>query len=81
MSIEIRRPTLLVALGIFSILIISISIAIPALALKRYFNCTTRAANRDGDLSEDEVNTCYYKVFVGARKYYANESSPLSLSN
>jgi hypothetical protein len=81
MSIEIHRPTLLVALGIFSILIISLSIAVPVLALKRYFNCTTRAANRDGELSEDEVNNCYYKVFVGARKYYANESSPISLSN
>ncbi|HEY7081617.1 MAG TPA: hypothetical protein VH500_18140 [Nitrososphaeraceae archaeon] len=60
----------------FSILTISISIAVPALALKHYINCLIRAANRDGELSEDEVNSCYYMVLVGARKDYANESSP-----
>jgi hypothetical protein len=78
MSIQIQKPTLLVVLGVFSILTISISIAVPALALKRYFNSTTRAANKDGELSEDEVNTCNYMILAGATKYYVNESSPLS---
>ncbi len=57
-----------------------VSIAVPALALKNYFNCTTKAANKNGKLSAEDINTCYYKVFVGARKYYANQSNTLSLS-
>ena len=81
MSIGIRRSTLLVALGVFAIFVLAVSIAVPALALKNYFNCTTKAANKNGKLSADDVNTCYYKVFVGARKYYANESRMLSLSS
>jgi hypothetical protein len=80
MSTEIRKSTLLIALSIFAILMVALSIAVPALALKNYFNCTTKAANKNGKLSEDDVNTCYYKVFVGARKYYVNESRSLSLS-
>jgi hypothetical protein len=44
----------------------------------KYFNCTTRAANKHGDLTLDDVNECYYKIFVGARKYYMNETSVLN---
>ena len=70
----------MVALGIFAIFMVAVSIAVPALALKNYFNCTTKAANKNGKLSADDVDTCYYKVFVGVRKYYVNESRTLSLS-
>ncbi len=58
----------MVALGIFAIFMVAVSIAVPALALKNYFNCTTKAANKNGKLSADDVNTCYYKVFVGAEE-------------
>ena len=57
-----------------------VSIAVPALTLKNYFNCTTKAANKNGKLSADDVDTCYYKVFVGSRKYYVNESRTLLVS-
>jgi hypothetical protein len=80
MHFEIQKSTLFITLGIFAILMLAVSIAVPALALKNYFNCTTKAANKNGKLSAEDINTCYYKVFVGARKYYANESKTLSFS-
>jgi hypothetical protein len=80
MHLEIQRSTIVIILGVFAILMVAVSIAVPALALKNYFNCTTKAANKNGKLSAEDINTCYYKVFVGARKYYSNESKTLSLS-
>jgi hypothetical protein len=80
MHLEIQRSTLIITLGIFAILMVAVSVAVPALALKNYFNCTTKEANKSGRLSAEDINTCYYKVFVGARKYYANESRTPSLS-
>ena len=80
MHFEIHKSTLFITLGIFAILMVVVSIAVPALALKNYFNCTTKAANKNGKLSAEDINTCYYKVFVGARKYYANQSKTPSLS-
>lgn len=53
----------------------------PAFALTKYFNCTTRAANKHGDLTLEDVNECYYKIFKGARKYYPNETSVLDMPN
>jgi hypothetical protein len=35
----------------------------PAFALKRYFNCMTEIANKVGDLTLQDVNTCYDKEF------------------
>ena len=35
----------------------------PAFALKRYFNCMTEIANKAGDLTLQDVNTCYDKEF------------------
>ena len=50
----------------------------PALGLTKYFNCTTWAANKHADLTLEDVNECYYKIFVGAREYYLNETSVLN---
>jgi hypothetical protein len=69
-----RTMILLTASAILAICTLVLSIAGPALALKMYFNCTTAKANKNGILTLEDVNNCYYKVFVGARKYYANES-------
>lgn len=80
MHLEIQRSTIIITLGIFAVLMVVLSVAVPALALKNYFNCTTKEANKNGKLSADDINTCYYKVFVGARKYYANEPTTPSLS-
>lgn len=49
---------------VFSLLTASIVIT-PAFALTRYFNCITRIANKTGQLTLDDVNTCYDKVFPG----------------
>jgi hypothetical protein len=35
----------------------------PAFALKRYFNCMTEIGNKAGDLTLQDVNTCYFKEF------------------
>ena len=36
-------------------------------ALTRYYNCTTRAANKNGTLSLQNVDNCYDNVFKGAK--------------
>ncbi|HKG31954.1 MAG TPA: hypothetical protein VKA91_11845 [Nitrososphaeraceae archaeon] len=36
-------------------------------ALTRYYNCTTRAANKNGTLSLLNVDNCYDNVFKGAK--------------
>lgn len=35
----------------------------PAFALKRYFNCMTEIANKAGELTLQDVNSCYDKEF------------------
>jgi hypothetical protein len=35
----------------------------PAFALKRYFNCMTEIANKAGQLTLQDVNSCYDKEF------------------
>ena len=80
MNIEIRKSTWIAVLGVLALITLVNSIAVPTLALKNYFNCTTKAANKSGKFSVEDVNTCYYKVFVGARKYYVNETRSV-LSN
>ena len=37
----------------------------PAFALKRYFNCMTEIANKAGQLTLQDVNSCYDKEFHG----------------
>jgi hypothetical protein len=44
-------------------LIIASSIAYPALALTRYFNCVIREANKSGQFTLDDANVCYDKKF------------------
>jgi hypothetical protein len=58
----------------FAIIIITISLIMvhetivnSTYALTRYYNCVTRVANSNGSLTLENVETCYYKVFQGAR--------------
>jgi hypothetical protein len=71
--------TLLLIMSAALVCMVGISTIVPALALTKYFNCTTRAANKHSDLTLEDVNECYYKIFVGARKYYLNETSVLNV--
>lgn len=74
-----RKSTLLTIMSVAFVCTVVISIIAPAFALTRYFNCTTRAANKHADLTLEDVNECYYKIFVGAREYYLNETSVLNV--
>lgn len=61
--------------------LITASLVVPALALRHFFNGTTRIANRTGDLTLNDINVCYDKVFTGAPKTIDNNiSSPNSTS-
>jgi hypothetical protein len=72
-----RKSMLLAIVSVAFVCTVVISTISPALALTKYFNCTTRAANKHSDLTLEDVNECYYKIFVGAREYYLNETSVL----
>ena len=44
-------------------LIMSSTFVTPAFALKRYLNCMTEIANKAGQLTLQDVNSCYDKEF------------------
>jgi hypothetical protein len=63
-----QAKTILTVTAILSIIVIYQSgMLIDADALTRYFNCTTRAANKNGTLSLQNVDNCYDNVFKGAK--------------
>jgi hypothetical protein len=74
-----RKSTFLAIVSVAFVCAVVISTLAPAFALTKYFNCTTRAANKHADLTLEDVNECYYKIFVGAREYYLNETSVLNV--
>ncbi len=74
-----RKSTLLAIVSAALVCAVVFSTVVPALALTKYFNCTARAANKHADLTLEDVNECYYKIFVGAREYYLNETSVSSV--
>ena len=64
--------------GIFAIvmslsILFQIGIIAPAHALSHYFNCIIRAANKSGDLTVANVETCYDKVFKAASTKQASD--------
>ena len=61
------RTVLTVAAVLSIIVIYQSGILTDADALTRYFNCTTRAANKNGTLSIQNVDNCYDNVFKGAK--------------
>lgn len=73
------KSSLLLVMSVALVSMVVISTIVPAFALTKYFNCTTRAANKHSDLTLEDANECYYKIFVGARKYYMNETSVLNM--
>ena len=63
-----QARTILTVTAILSIIVIYQSgMLTDADALTRYFNCTTRAANKNGTLSLQNVDNCYDNVFKGAK--------------
>ena len=61
------RTVLTVAAVLSIIVIYQSGVLTDADALTRYFNCTTRAANKNGTLSLQNVDNCYDNVFKGAK--------------
>jgi hypothetical protein len=63
-----QARTVLTVAAVLSIIVIYQSgVLTNADALTRYFNCTTRAANKNGSLSLQNVDNCYDNVFKGAK--------------
>jgi hypothetical protein len=44
-------------------------------ALKRFFNCMTNIANKNGKLTIDDVNLCYDKKFTGGSDHKIESTS------
>ena len=61
------RPILIIAAVLSMIVVYQCGLLIDADALTRYYNCTTRAANKNGTLSLQNVDNCYDNVFKGAK--------------
>ena len=61
------RTILTIAVSLSIIIIYQSGLLIDADALTRYFNCTTRVANKNGTLSLQNVDNCYDNVFKGAK--------------
>jgi hypothetical protein len=61
------RPILIIATVLSMIVVYQCGLLIDADALTRYYNCTTRAANKNGTLSLQNVDNCYDNVFKGAK--------------
>ena len=57
MNIEIRKSTWIAVLGVLALITLVSSIAVPTLALKNYFNCTTKVGQQK------------WEIFRGGRKY------------
>ncbi len=61
------RTILTIAAALSIVVIYQIGLLTDADALTRYYNCTTRAANKNGTLSLQNVDNCYDNVFKGAK--------------
>ncbi|MFZ0896455.1 MAG: hypothetical protein WAZ77_18295 [Candidatus Nitrosopolaris sp.] len=58
-----RRSLSVIAIIAALALIMASTFVTPAFALKRYFNCMTEIANKAGELTLQDVNSCYDKEF------------------
>jgi hypothetical protein len=68
MSRNVQVRIILTVAAAFSIVVTYQSgLLTDADALTRYYNCTTRAANKNGTLSLQNVDNCYDNVFKGAK--------------
>jgi len=58
-----HRSLSVIAIIVALALIMASTFVTPAFALKRYFNCMTEIANKAGELTLQDVNSCYDKEF------------------
>lgn len=50
-----------------SIFLSNIGVIKSSYGLSRYFNCVTRVANNNDTITKNNIESCYYKIFQGAR--------------
>ena len=50
-------------------------------ALTRYYNCTSRVANKNGTLSLQNIENCYDQVFKGAKQAEKDEADALKTAS
>jgi hypothetical protein len=65
-NIQVRR-ILAIAAALSIVIIYQTGLLTDADALTRYYNCTTRAANKNGSLSLQNADNCYDFIFKGAK--------------
>jgi hypothetical protein len=65
-NIQARR-ILAIAAALSIVIIYQTGLLTDADALTRYYNCTTRAANKNGSLSLQNADNCYDFIFKGAK--------------
>lgn len=58
-----NRALAVIAIAVALAVIMTSTIVTPAFAIKRFFNCMTDIANKNGTLSIDNVNLCYDKEY------------------
>src|SRR5919197_880829 len=65
-NLQARRVLAIVA-ALSIVVIYQTGLLTDADALTRYYNCTTRAANKNGSLSLQNADNCYDFIFKGAK--------------
>ena len=65
-NIQARR-IIAIAMALSIVVIYQTGLLTEADALTRYYNCTTRAANKNGSLSLQNADNCYDFIFKGAK--------------
>jgi len=64
MTVSPTQKSLLTVISMIAVLsVMTSTIVTPALAIKRFFNCMTDVANKNGQLAIDDVNLCYDKEY------------------
>ena len=74
----IARRVIIPIVALFTIIFVyQTSLMIDADALTRYYNCTTRVANKNGSLSLQNIENCYDQVFKGAKQAEKDEAGAI----
>jgi hypothetical protein len=77
---------IMVVAALFIVVVTATSFIIPsAFALTRFFNCTTAVANKVGNLTIENVDSCYIKKFpwevAKANQQHKNNNTTTSVAN
>ena len=72
----IQKKVIISIVTVFVIVFVhQTGLMVDADALTRYYNCTTRVANKNGTLSLQNIENCYDQVFQGAKQAEKDEAS------